>query len=94
MKSPVEPVHEVHIGENEDYEHIDGALLSKPEAKFESAYLNLVEFFNEEDSAAVWNDEPDSKQHCDIAQVDLPVGVFQLSGFIDPEQALSYKEYL
>lgn len=69
-------VHPIDINKNQDYEDIDGPLLGKPKAQFESANLYVVQCIGEEDATAIGNQKPYREKNSQIAQVGFPI-IFQ-----------------
>jgi hypothetical protein len=56
-------VHQVYVDENDDDKDVDRALLGKPEPEFEASDLYFVQYVDENDAAAVGNDEPDPEKN-------------------------------
>ena len=70
----IQPIHDANVDRNQHYEYVDAALLSKPEAEFESADSNLVQLIHKQDPASIGNDEPDCHKDAYPFQVGAPIG--------------------
>ncbi len=62
--SNVESIHEKRINKDQSHKGVDGALLRKPEAQFESSTwnANLVELLHKEHPTAKGNREPNTQE--------------------------------
>ena len=69
----IQPVHQIDIDKNENDENVDGALLRKPESKFEAAQAEIIQCIGEENAGPVGNQKPNDEQDGQVLQVFLPV---------------------
>ena len=75
IKLAIETVHQEHIGNDQQYKHIDRALLREPKAKRESSpwQVELIQPIHKENSAAKGHKRPYRQQASKVAEVMSPV---------------------
>jgi hypothetical protein len=73
IKFFVQLIHAVDIDEYQDYKNIDGALLGKPETKFESSDFEIVQLFDQKDAKSKGNCKPNQEQKKKGDEVLFPI---------------------
>lgn len=71
----VNSIHGMGIHKDENDEGVDGTLLCEPEAEWESTELKLIEWFNEDNTKKVGDDEPEKKQYGHQAKIIMPMSM-------------------
>ena len=78
----IEPVHDDHVGEQQNQEPDDGSLLGHPESKRCMPYVGQrgIEEISKQNSAPERDKCPDAEDDVDEVKTSLPVAVFLGTG--------------